>query len=783
MTALSTVLIAVAVAGATIQGTVRSAGTLEPIAHATIRAVELRRFATADAKGYFVLADVPDGTIRLEVSAPGYATNTVELASSGDGVIRLDFELEIRPLELDGVEIDAREGDAVTGAPTRAPPSAGPPAARIEGSTIKRMPALFEADVLRALQVLPAVSAISDFSSALYVRGGSADQNLITLDGFPLFNPYHVGGIFSAIGADAVSTVDVFAGAFPASAGDRLSSIVQIRTRDGARDATRASGAIGLLSAHITADGPLGSGGSFLFSGRRTYLDAMSGAAYGVGLIDYTLPYGFSDAYLKATHGIGAAGTVSLSGYLDLESVSMPARMRQEMNGNMLFDWGARMLALSYRQPLGGSLLLDARAGYSGFAGSFDGWEYRRGPCEEPPANPCAGRQIVDSTQIVRARTITRDLVAAADLTWYGRTHTVKTGVQIDGYVFDHDLETPGVNSELLSPFSYDASPATFAAYIEDRWSPSPTLELRAGVRLLDAGRYGRALMPRIGGRWQATSALALSVGAGRYGQTIRSLRSDESIASSFLAYDILAMQPDTIGLARSEDLVLGAEWSDERTRVRADAYVRRMRNLVLPPEPADPQSAPVLVTGDYRTGTGIARGIELSAAHNRGIASYALAYTLSSTRLTAGDDTFNPRYDRRHQLDASAVFEWPRTTLSARLAAGTGQPYTKPIGLFEYRGFDPVTQTWGPGWSVFERGPHNGDRLPGYLRLDVGVRRSYAKRWFGRDGTITPYLQVLNVLNTRNVLVSEPAAYERAELRYLPQLPFLPTFGLEWRF
>ncbi|MGH7506292.1 MAG: carboxypeptidase regulatory-like domain-containing protein, partial [Longimicrobiales bacterium] len=388
MNILYAVLLASGTTGAAIQGIVRVAGTLEPIANATITIAGLDRLVVADAKGFFVLADVPSGSWEVEASAPGYASNALTVVSSGTGVIRLDFELAIRPVELDPLDVDADGSSATVPVRARAPSSAGPPAARLDGPSIKRMPGLVEADVLRALHVLPAVSAISDFSSALYVRGGSADQNLITLDGIPLFNPYHVGGIFSAIGADAVSSVDVWAGAFPAaSAGDRLSSVVQIHTREGGRDRVRSSGAIGLLAAHLTLDGPLGAGGAFLFSGRRTYLDVVSDAAYGVGLIDNTLPYGFSDAYLKLSHRVGALGSISLSGYLDLESVRFPERMRHEHGLDLQFGWGARMLALSYRQPIGGSLLLEARAGFTGFAGDFDGYEYSRGQssCDGPP--------------------------------------------------------------------------------------------------------------------------------------------------------------------------------------------------------------------------------------------------------------------------------------------------------------------------------------------------------------------------------------------------------------
>ena len=776
-------LLAHAAGGATIQGTVRVVGSLQPVPNASVAVAALARTVVADAKGYFVIADVPAGTWEIRATAPGYAGNTVTVVTAETGTIRLDFELELRPIELDPVEVEAQGTAASSGSPSRAPPSAGPPAARVSGSSIKAQPGLIEADVLRALQVLPSVTAMSDFSTALYVRGGAADQNLITLDGIPLFNPYHVGGIFSAIGADAVLSVDVWAGAFPApSAGDRLSSVVQIHTREGGRDQVRTSGALGLLSAHTTVDGPLGSDGSFLFSGRRTYIDAVSDAAYGLGVIDNTMPYGFSDAYLKATHGVGALGTLTLSGYLDLESVNMPDRMRRSMRGDVQFAWGARMLALGYRRPLGGSLLLEARAGYSGFKGDFDAWEHQEQfDCQRDPPCEVIG---VDTTQVIRAHTTSRDLIAAADLTWYGRDHTVRFGAQVDGYLFDHRADIlEDVEIDLVPLFSLRSRPTTFAAYVEDRWAVTGGLDVRAGLRLLDAGSLGRAWMPRIGIRWQATPRLALSAGGGSYAQAMRSLRNDESVLSSFIAYDLIASQPDTIGLSRADDVVLGGEWSDDNTLIRVDGYARRLRGLVVPYQADDPMDAPVIVTDSFRIGTGRAHGVELSAMNRRGIAELSLAYAFSIAEIAAADDVFHPRFERRHQLDIGASLTWPRTALSARLALGTGQPYTEQIGLVDHRYIDPRTGDWSLGAPRFVRGEHNGARLPGYLRLDIAARRSYEKRWFGQNGVLTPYVQILNVLNTRNVLIGEADSFGRPELSYLPQLPFLPTFGIEWRF
>jgi hypothetical protein len=154
---------------------------------------------------------------------------------------------------------------------------------------------------------------------------------------------------------------------------------------------------------------------------------------------------------------------------------------------------------------------------------------------------------------------------------------------------------------------------------------------------------------------------------------------------------------------------------------------------------------------------------------------------------MEAGGERYPPRFERRHVLDASAALPWGDTgLLSTRLAWASGQPYTPIAGLMGGYRYDPVREQFtpsnraGPGVVL---GAHNAARLPGYFRLDVGAKRSFTRRWWGRQVTLTPYLSVLNVLNTPNVLFAIPRGYSGPRLDYTPQLPIIPTFGMEWNF
>ena len=786
LSGLSVVPAAPAPAAGSLQGTVRAEGSLEAIPHATVQIRELGRATLTDEAGYFVLPEVRPGRWVLLASAPGYGTVEQSIEVPATGTRAVELVLPTQPVLLEGVEVRAPGGAGASA-------GAGPGAARIDPRVVHAVPALAEVDVLRAVQLLPSVQAASDFSSAPYVRGGSPDQNLIVLDGVPLFNPYHLGGVFGAIDPDAVASVDVLPGAFPARVGDRLSSAIEIRTRDGGRDRVRASGAVGVLSSRAAVDGPLPSGrGSFLLSLRRTYVDLFADALHAANLIPQTFPYGFTDAHLKLTHDVGTFGRISASLYLDEEGFNVPTP--QDFGGDANFAWGSRAASLVYRQPLGPALVGEFRLGASGFGGRFRG---RDEFCARDPFNPelcfsTSGPDRPDSLRTtVAARTRVSDLLAAADFTWHRRRHQLRGGLQLDSYLFDHDIFADAQSFEGYIPsLRQRDEPRTLAAYAEDEWQVTDAMDVRAGLRVLAAGERGTAWMPRLGARYQLTPTVTLSVGGGRYAQVMHSLRNEEAVAASLMAYDLFAGVPVAAGLSSASDVAAGLAWEVPNTSVRVDGYLKRFHKLPLPPLPDNAFEAPVLAADSLLTGSGTASGLELLARHRRGQAEFTLSYALSFAEFEAAGERYPPRFGRRHVLDLLAALPLgERGSFSARFAAATGQPYSPVDGVIPQSAFDPATGIFRPdrfGDSyAFVFGEHNSALLPSYLRLDIGARKRYEKRWFGRGITLTPYLQVLNVLNSANVLAALPesSGFGEPAFEFAPQLPILPTFGVEWSF
>ena len=762
-----------------VHGWVREQGSREPIPFASVEVVG-QRAVLSDEHGYFVVTGVTAGPVEVRVRALGYdgADSTI-VVPDGDR-LRADFLLEPRPVALDAIRVRA-DAEEVAAAAT-----AGPPPLRIDAPTIALAPGIAEKDAFRAIQLLPAVAAASDFSSALYIRGGSPDQNVVLLDGAPLFNPYHLGGLFSAIDPDAVATMEVLPGAIPAAEADRASGVIKVWTRDGGRDRLRGHGALGLVSSRLGVDGPLpGGDGTYLVSARRTYFDLLTKAAYRLGAIETPFPYSFTDAHAKITHDVGATGRLNVSGYINDERVHTPPEV--EPYNRTSFAWGTRAGSVAYRQPFGGSLLAEFTLAATSFDGSFDALEL-----EDAPGG---GDPVVADTFFL-GRITMRDIVARGGVTWYRGAHEIRAGLQLDLYDFEYDFDVEELDTggggidedaagDIFATLGAAAGITTVAAYAEDEWSVHEGLAFRVGVRALDAEGLGTTVMPRVGLRWALADRFTFTAGAGRYAQAIHSLRNEESALSSVIPYELLVPASEESGFLVAEDVVAGLEYRVPNTRVRVDGYYKRYPSLPAAPLSADPLDSPIFAT-EFRPGTGWATGLELLAQHRQGRSMLMASYALTWAERTLEDNSYPPRFQRRHMIDLTGGLQFGGGgLLTARLAAGTGQPYTPALARFDGMRWDPETRTYQRYRNQVVLAEHNSERLPGYLRLDLGVRNESEHDWFGRTVTIVPYLQVLNVLGNRNVVTGRPSYNPQggAVIEYFPALPTIPTLGVEWSF
>ena len=247
----------------TVSGFVRENATGEPLGYSNVFVQGTSIGAASDMEGYFVITNVPTGEQKIAVSVIGYemAVKTIEIAENEN--LRLDFRLERTVVEGQAVD--------VFGEAEKMRQLVEPSRITLDLRTLETMPAFIEPDLFRTVQMLPGVQTLNDYSSALYVRGSTPDQNLIMLDGITIYNPYHLGGIFSTFNTDAIKEADFHAGGFPARYGGRMGAILNVINREGNTERIQGNANISLISSKGLLEGPLpkilGIKGSWMVAG------------------------------------------------------------------------------------------------------------------------------------------------------------------------------------------------------------------------------------------------------------------------------------------------------------------------------------------------------------------------------------------------------------------------------------------------------------------------------------------------------------------------------------
>lgn len=603
-----------------------------------------------------------------------------------------------------------------------------------------------EADVLRALQLMPGVEARNDFTAGMNVRGGEADQNLVLLDGYPVYNPFHFGGLFGTFIEPAVARVDMLSGGFPAQFGGRLSSVLNVRSAKDDRAGLHGTSEVSLVASTLSLGGALGSGGSWLVAGRRTYADQA------INLVKKNaFPYHFFDLETHVAHDLPGGLRLSASGYggddlLHFQSTIQGERQRVR--------WGNRVLGATLSKSfnaLGDSTVIEQRVSRSLF---------------DLDAQISGGGFTLKSN--------VRDDRVGGSISAYSAAHTHSVGYEIAGQRLDYSVNYP---VPLFPDDSLAQRIRSVSAYADELWRVTPSLMVEGGVRY-DAipTTHSAAFLPRLSLKYFVNENLALTAAVGEYGQWIRSL-AREDIPLRPVDYWIGTDSLTPMSLARH--YVLGMErWVTRNRFVRVEGFYKRYDRLLEPNPFDDPQ-----VRGDeFLPVTGWSYGADVllrqfEAGRFGGWISYT--YTLNS-RTDATGYRFFPAQDRRHDVNLVGSWHFPRYTLALRFNVATGTPYTKILGEFDRIRFDPLAHAYTTNTSVpdfeFITGPRNGERLPVAQRLDLSLTRNFLP---GRV-SVTPYLSIMNAYNAHNVFgyVYNYTATPPTRIS-LPQLPIFPTIGL----
>ena len=657
-----------------------------------------------DINGYYIIQDIVPGNYILMVSYVGFSLSKKTLTISEGESIKLNISLAEEVVELSQIEVSAEQLQRKV--------NIQPSKINLSPRMMKAAPALAEPDLFRTIQALPGVLTTSEFSTGLVIRGGNTDQNLILLDGVTVYNPSHLGGIFSNFIVDGVKEAELIKGAYNAEYGGRLSAVLNIISREGNQKKFEGKANLSLLSAQATIEGPFYKG-AWVFSGRRTYFDKI------FQNVPTIPPYYFYDIQSHIYSDLSPRDRLSLSFYNGVD--------------DLLFDtfglagrWGNRTVSGQYRRVFSEKLI-----GNFLFANSLFFTEFGLGGSNGLNSD----NQIDDAT-------------VAANFSWFRSSEsTVKFGAQIKSLGF---LYTNTFNDSLQ--FEINTKPKEYASYAKLKYSLSESLILEPGVRINLYNVYSDSIFPdlRFGLKYLLTENRYLNLSVGNYHQFIATFQDDynPTILDQWIAVD------NTVAPAKSSQIVLGyEEYIKDMYKLQVEGYYKDIKNLFTFEESratTDEAISDTALSDIVTPSNGYAYGLELFAQKMRGRLSGWFAYTFSVSRKSMNSIFYDSKeeyynsWDRTHSFSALGNYlitdKWD---MNWKLSLQSGQAYTPIIGFYNQilpESPDEVYRTIP--------GTRNSARYAPYSRLDLGF--VYHTKIFGSKMDI--YVQIINVFNRKNI-------------------------------
>ncbi|MEP0547828.1 MAG: TonB-dependent receptor [Rhodothermales bacterium] len=736
---------------ASVSGTVRDAETGETLIQATVVAEGTGLGVATNREGFYGLTGLGAGEVALVVSYVGYEPFRTTLNLGPDERRRLDVAL--RPSAVEGGEVVVESE-----APLEEEKAVG--VQNVPIRLIQQIPSAIENDLFRALQLLPGVKAASDFSSRLYIRGGSPDQTLILLDQTTVYNPTHFFGFFSTFNTDAIKDVRVFKGGYPAEYGGRLGSVIDVSNRDGNRNALDGKLSVGLLASRVNAEGPYrlpkalgGAEGSWFLALRRSTLEPLLAALRDS---EEFIPDGFYflDFNGKVNLDLSPNDRLSVSGYAGVDDVDFPFAENARFN----LRYGNQTGSVRYTRIFSDRVFSTLR---------FTGSRYFSFPKAEVAGTEFEQRNTID------------DVSAKADVEWLASPQfEVKAGawggdlsLRLNNF-FD-GRET--LDSRIESRY--------FSGYGQATFRPTPAWILTGGLRAayFSSGDYLR-LEPRLSVERKFGERVLAQAAYGRYYQFL-TLVSNEA----FSAFDVWVTAAEAVPPSYGDQFVLGLKTRPlDNFGADVEVYYRTLRDL-FEIDPNLPDVAGLEYADIFRFGEGYATGIEMQLERPKGRLNGFIGYTLALTQrkfIGADGDPVNPdangepqyyspKYDRRHDLSLVANLELGRGwTLTGTFVYATGQAYTRANGRYDVD--LPVGSIEG---GAIETSGLNRARLPAYHRADLGFTREGS--FFGL-GDYELRLQTINLYSRRNVwFILTDLDEEFAAQDPVRMLPLLPNVSL----
>ena len=750
-----------------IKGFVYEESTGEPMMFTNVYLKGTTYGGSTNENGYFNINRIPDGRYTLLITSVGYDTISEVFHLSKGQSINRKYYLKETSQKLETVTITADKIEARTETKTSV--------ITVTPKTITKIPSVGgQADFAQYLQVVPGVIFTGDQGGQLYIRGGSPIQNKVLLDGMVIYNPFHSIGLFSVFDTDIIRNADVYTGGFGAEYSGRISSIMDISTRDGNKK--RISGKIGgnTFGAKVMLEGPLKKAKtpdeatvSFILSAKNSYLEQSSKIFYPYAS-ETGLPFNFQDLYGKVSLNAPNGSKVNFFGFSFNDQVNNYMSLSD-------FGWnsygaGTNFLVIPGKSPV----MIEGNIAYSSYTS-------RMKEADSP-----------DRYSNINGFNM------GFDFSQFMGKNTLKYGIEMLGYTTDYQTYSVYGHSKIGDRVN-STEIGVYAKYkaVLGKFLLEPSFRLQFYASLSDLSPE-----PRLAVKYNANDWLRLKAAAGMYSQNFVAATSDRDVVNLFYGFlsgiDNLPAtydgKPINSYLQKANHFILGAEFDiAKNATVNLEGYWKdfvQLTNINRNKIYADGSSdIPDLLKKDFTKETGDAYGFDVSLKYEDQHwylwAVYALGFvTREYEKAVEGGvelTQYAPHFDRRHNINliltytAGSKRQWE---FSGRWNFGSGFPFTQVQGFYEYYSFQDginfdYTTTNGELGVLF--GELNGGRLPTYHRFDLDVKRKF---FFTENINLEADLGVTNVYNRNNVFYVNLITSDIAR-----QLPILPTLGLTLTF
>lgn len=709
----------------TISGYVRDADTGESLIGSAIFNRKTLQGSAANVHGFYSLTLQHD-SVALVYSYVGYTPVEIRFFLRSDTVIDIGL---LSGHQLEEVVVNAKRADEIHETTQMS-------SINVPIDQVKNLPALLgQVDVLKVLQLMPGVKS-SEGSTGLYVRGGGPDQNLMLLDGVPVYNASHLFGFFSVFNADAINRIELIKGGFPARYGGRLSSVIDINMKDGNMKEVHGEGSVDIIAAKMTVEGPIKKDKtSFLVSARRTYLDILAAPIIRSQTDEVRAGYFFYDLNTKFNHIINNRNRIYLSTYLG-DDKAYAKENYDDSKDEYGLRWGNIITAFRWNNVAGPRLFSNLTATYSRYR--FNVYSIQEDDHEVYNTSYFSG---------IRDWALKLDYDFVPDPDHYIRFGAGAIAHKFSPGAFTYRVEDMPADTTVGSTKIYSSE---LSAYIEDDIKVSNVLKVNAGLHFSAfnvESKWYASVQPRVSARYLVTKDLSIKASFASMMQFIHLLTN----AGLGLPTDLWVPSTADIKPQRANQVALGiAKNFRSEYEISLETYYKTMSNLI---EYKDGTTF-LDVQTDWRdkvttNGKGLSYGAEILAQKKTGKITGWIGYTLSWTTRQFDDlnngKWFPYKYDRRHDVSVAMTHAWnDRMDFSAVWVYGTGNAVTIPNAMYQS---STRLNSGQYNYQLYYYGDRNSYRMRDYHRLDISFSWWKTKKWGRSKWTLAVY----NVYSRRN--------------------------------